>query len=346
MRTPGTAVDRGRRASRAARLRARRCASKPIAAHVVDRGAEPDRRPRCSACRLRTCTAGRSRCCPRTSPCGSCRRRRGTAASRRARLRARSSTPMPVGPYSLWPVNDVEVGAERRARPRPCGTRPAIRRSARPRRRRCASATISATGIDGAERVRQVHDRDDLRPRRQQPRRTRPSPGRRGRRSARPSASRPSRSQSSCHGTMFEWCSIAGDEHFVAGADVGVAPRARDQVDALGGVAGEDDFAHRRRVDERAHLLPRAFVRRRSRARSARARRDGRWRCRARSSARMRVDHLPRLLRRRRVVEIDERLAVHLLLQRRELGADRGDVERRTTVRLCFDFAFDLDLVP
>ena len=75
------------------------------------------------------------------------------------------------------------------------------------------------------------------------------------------------------------------DEHLVAGADVGVAPGARDQVDALGGVAREDDLAHRPRVDERAHLLARAFVRRRSRARSACARRDGRWRCRARSSA-------------------------------------------------------------
>ena len=43
-----------------------------------------------------------------------------------------------------------------------------------------------------------------------------------------------------------------GDDDEVAGAEVVEAPRVRDEVDALGRAAREDDLARRRRVDERA----------------------------------------------------------------------------------------------
>jgi hypothetical protein len=35
----------------------------------------------------------------------------------------------------------------------------------------------------------------------------------------------------------------AGDQHFVAGLEEGAAPALGDQVDALGGALGEDEFA-------------------------------------------------------------------------------------------------------
>ena len=40
-----------------------------------------------------------------------------------------------------------------------------------------------------------------------------------------------------------------------------------------------------------------------------------------------RIDHRPRLLRRRGVIEIDQRLAVHLLVEDREVLADRIPIE-------------------
>ena len=47
----------------------------------------------------------------------------------------------------------------------------------------------------------------------------------------------------SCHGTMFEWCSIARDQHLVARPQPRPREALRDQIDALGRVAREDDFA-------------------------------------------------------------------------------------------------------
>ena len=62
-------------------------------------------------------------------------------------------------------------------------------------------------------------------------------------------------SQRICHGTMFEWCSIAVTSDFVAGADVR-APQGRgDQVDGLGGAAHEDDLLALRALRKRADRL-------------------------------------------------------------------------------------------
>ncbi len=51
-----------------------------------------------------------------------------------------------------------------------------------------------------------------------------------------------------------------GQQDRVAGAQVGAAPRLRDQVDRLGAVLGEDDFAGRGRADERRDPAPRVLV--------------------------------------------------------------------------------------
>ena len=93
----------------------------------------------------------------------------------------------------------------------------------------------------------------------------------------------------------------------------------------LGRAANEHDFARVGGVEETAHRLPCRVVRRPWPRRSGHARRDGCWRSPRRSSARGDRSRL-RLLRRRRVVEVDERLSVHALPQDRKLLADRPQV--------------------
>ena len=75
-----------------------------------------------------------------------------------------------------------------------------------------------------------------------------------------------------------------GEQDLVAGLDVLRAPGLRDEVDALGGAAGEDDLVGTARVDEVAARVPARLRRRRWRGCSTRGCRDGHWRCRARSN--------------------------------------------------------------
>ena len=122
-------------------------------------------------------------------------------------------------------------------------------------------------------------------------------------------------------------------EHdLVARLDALAAERIGDEVDRLGGVAREDDLLGALGVEEAAHLLARALV--------GLGRRIGEI-----VQAAMHVgvfggvglldavEHLFRLLRRGGVVEIDERLAVDLHRQGREILADArhviGTVGRR-----------------
>src|SRR3954454_5926688 len=104
-----------------------------------------------------------------------------------------------------------------------------------------------------------------------------------------------------------------GDDDFVAGADVLPAPRLRDEIDALSRAAREDDFLFIARVDEALHGRARFFVR------------VGRGLAEVMHAAMNvrillgvvaddAIDHLPRLLRRRGVVEIDERTPAANLL--------------------------------
>ena len=76
-----------------------------------------------------------------------------------------------------------------------------------------------------------------------------------------------------------------GEQNHVACAEKFLAPRLRHEVDALGRPAGEDDFVRARRAEIVGDALSRTLRRPRSRANSARAGRDARWRCRARNSA-------------------------------------------------------------
>ena len=115
-------------------------------------------------------------------------------------------------------------------------------------------------------------------------------------------------------------------EHdLVALADRHGAVGAGDQVDALGGVAGEDDLLDAWRIEEAAHRLARVLV-------------AGGGGVGEKVQAAMDVgvfhlvgvvdgvEHRARLLRRGAVVEIDQRLAVDLAEQDREVGADGLDV--------------------
>ena len=104
----------------------------------------------------------------------------------------------------------------------------------------------------------------------------------------------------------------------------------RDEVDALGGVAREDDLA---RVDAALKNAADALARRlvgvgRPGAQLVHAAVDVRV-DRRRSSREIASSTDSRLLRRRRVVEIDERLAVDRAREDREVGANALDVERR-----------------
>ena len=189
---------------------------------------------------------------------------------------------MPVGPYSLWPGERVEVAVERlhvdrhvRRGLRAVDQHRHARGVRHARRSRatglmvpsafetCATATSCVRGVSSA-RTRRASSSP------------RSSIG--DDRSARAA----SRSHSSCQGTMFEWCSIAGDQHLVAGRDV-AAGRSVCATRLMPSVAfaREDDLARRRGVEE-ARAPSRARPRRPSVARSLSrcARRGGRWRCR------------------------------------------------------------------
>src|SRR5438132_6977439 len=99
-----------------------------------------------------------------------------------------------------------------------------------------------------------------------------------------------------------------GDQHFIAGLDVLPAPRAGHEVDALRRAAGEDDLLLAAGIDESLHRAARLFVGR-----------GGHLAQVMHAAMHVRVflgvvandaiDHRLRLLRRRRVVQVDERLA-------------------------------------
>ena len=57
-----------------------------------------------------------------------------------------------------------------------------------------------------------------------------------------------------CHGTMLAWCSICVSTTTSPAAQVGAAPGVGDQVEALGGVLGEDQLVGVRGVDEALRL--------------------------------------------------------------------------------------------
>ena len=117
-----------------------------------------------------------------------------------------------------------------------------------------------------------------------------------------------------------------GDHHLIALADIAPAPGTRHEIDRFGRAASPDDGVIRRSVEETAHLLARGLEG------VGRARRE-RVRCAmhvgilARIEIGDAVDHGLRLLRGRGVVEPDQRLAVDIFLQDREVAAEDMRVE-------------------
>ena len=119
-----------------------------------------------------------------------------------------------------------------------------------------------------------------------------------------------------------------GDEHLVARPQPGPGERVRDQVDRLGGVAGEDDPARVWRAEER---------RSRPRAASIGVGRQLAQLVNASMDVRVvagvvagdRVDDGARLLRRGGVVEVHEAAPADGPPEDREVGADALHVERR-----------------
>ena len=183
-------------------------------------------------------------------------------------------------------------GERSRSRSRAPGRRPACaRRPARRRRStrapcRCAICDHLARGHDRPERVRDLGERDDPRPRAEQ--RLVLLEDRPGRASSTGATRRraPFSAAELLPGDDVGVVLEPGDDDLVARADVAAAPALRDQVDRLGRAADEDDLSDRRRVEEAAHLVARRPRRRRWRARPARARRGGCWSSRARRSRR------------------------------------------------------------
>ena len=114
-----------------------------------------------------------------------------------------------------------------------------------------------------------------------------------------------------------------GDHDGVAGAEILEAPGVRDEVDRLGRAAREDHLALGRRVEEGSDRAAGALVAlRRALGQPVDAAMDVRVLVLVERAHP--VEHLARLLRRRRRVEIRERLAVDLLLEEREVRAKRG----------------------
>ena len=128
---------------------------------------------------------------------------------------------------------------------------------------------------------------------------------------------------------MFEWCSISEITISSPAPTLRAAVRRGDEVDRLGRAAHEDDLARLGGVEEPPHPFrapPRTHRSRRSLS-EMHAAMDVRVLLAV--VARQPSMHGLRLLRRRRVVEIDERLAVDALPENREVLADGGDVESR-----------------
>src|SRR5579859_4193856 len=116
-------------------------------------------------------------------------------------------------------------------------------------------------------------------------------------------------------------------ENDVAGLQIFRAPGAGHEVDALGGAAGEDDFLRAFGVDEFGGARPRVLKRGRGAiAQFVDAAVD--VGVVAFVIMDQRVNHHARLLRRGGVIEINQRLAVDLLVKDGKIPAERGPVWR------------------
>src|SRR5439155_252418 len=113
----------------------------------------------------------------------------------------------------------------------------------------------------------------------------------------------------------------------VAGAETVEAPGVGDEVQRLGRAAREDDLARGGRVDERPYLLARALE---ALGRLLGEQVDAAMDVGVRRLVELAqlIQHLPRLLRGHRRVEVGERLSVEAPLEDREVRAELVRVER------------------
>ena len=120
----------------------------------------------------------------------------------------------------------------------------------------------------------------------------------------------------------------AGDDDFVAGPDPLAAETAGHQVDAFGGVAGEDDLLNAGGIQKSPYFLPRAFV---GAGGAFRQQMDAAMDVGVIAAVTLAdgVDHRLGFLHRGGVVQIDQRLAVDPLAQNGKIGADAGKIQLR-----------------
>ncbi|KIT73623.1 hypothetical protein QP62_00175, partial [Staphylococcus aureus] len=118
------------------------------------------------------------------------------------------------------------------------------------------------------------------------------------------------------------------DDDLVARPDIGSAVGGGDEGDRLRRSSQEDDVVLRRRVQEAAHGFA-AALEQVGGTRRERVRGPVDVRVVAAVELARRVDDALRLVGRRRVVEPDQRVAVHALVERREVAAHALHVEGR-----------------
>ncbi len=123
-----------------------------------------------------------------------------------------------------------------------------------------------------------------------------------------------------------------GRDNDVAGIETVEPPGVGDKVQRLGRAAREDNLARGSGVDEGAYLLARALE---ALGRQLGEQVDAAVDVCVRGLVELaqRVEHLPRLLRAHRGVEVGERLAVEAMLEDREVRAELARVE----LGLCCD---------
>src|SRR5581483_6281658 len=117
-----------------------------------------------------------------------------------------------------------------------------------------------------------------------------------------------------------------GQQDLVALADTGASPSVGHQVQCFGSVTREDDALFRGSVDETRHLAADRLV---GLSRLLAQLVDGTMDVGVvvLVVVHQRVDDLSRLLRGRRIVQIDQRPAVHLARKDGEVAPDASDVE-------------------
>jgi hypothetical protein len=118
-----------------------------------------------------------------------------------------------------------------------------------------------------------------------------------------------------------------GDEDLIAGAEAWPRVRLRDQIDALGGAAREDDLARRAGIDEAAHTLARTLERGRRRLAQG-------MHAAVHVGVRVhlvvvhRADHLQRALRGGGAVQVHQGMPVHAGAEDGKVAPHALDVER------------------